>query len=102
MAGTRSRRTTRKGLEHLISKADLSEQTREALKGIALTPDTLTPVLQAQEQTAEVTRLIAGLAEVKKYGVSGYIYVHILAPRQGQYLYFDEYIRCRATTISRL
>jgi hypothetical protein len=37
--------------------------------------------LQAQEQTAEVTRLIAVLAEVKKYGVSGYIYVHILAPR---------------------
>jgi hypothetical protein len=81
-----------KGLEHLISKADLSEQTREALKGIALTQDTLTPVLQAQEQTAE-TRLIAVLAEVKKYCVSGYIYVHILAPRQRQYLYFDEYIR---------
>lgn len=37
--------------------------------------------MQAQEQTAEVTRLIAVLAEVKKYGVSGYIYVHILAPR---------------------
>jgi predicted ATP-dependent endonuclease of OLD family len=80
-----------KGLEHLISKADLSEQARETLKGIALTADTLTPVLQAQEQTAEVTRLIAVLAEVKKYGVSGYIYVHILAPRRPQYLYFDEY-----------
>ena len=49
--------------------------------------------MQAQEQAAEVTRLIAGLAEVKKYCVSGYIYVHILAPRQRQYLYFDEYIR---------
>jgi predicted ATP-dependent endonuclease of OLD family len=80
-----------KGLEHLISKADLSEQTREALKGVSLTPDTLTPVLQTQEQTAEVARLIAVLAEVKKYGVSGYIYVHILAPRAPKYLYFDEY-----------
>ena len=80
-----------KGLEHLISKADLSEQTRESLKGVSLTPDALTPVLQAQEQTTEVTRLITVLAEVKKYNVSGYIYVHILAPRKPQYLYFDEY-----------
>lgn len=80
-----------KGLEHLISKADLSEQTREALKGISLKPDALTPVLQAQEQTTEVTRLLAVLAEVKESGVSGYIYSHILAPRRPQYLYFDEY-----------
>jgi predicted ATP-dependent endonuclease of OLD family len=80
-----------KGLEHLIKRADLSEQTREALKGIALAPDALTPVLQAQEQTAEVIRLVAVLAEVKKAGVSGYIYAHILAPRRPQYLYFDEY-----------
>jgi ABC-type cobalamin/Fe3+-siderophores transport system ATPase subunit len=80
-----------KGIEHLIGKADLSEQTREALKGIALTADALTPVLQAQEQTAEVTRIVAVLAEVKRYSVSGYIYVHILTPRRPQYLYFDEY-----------
>lgn len=80
-----------KGLDYLISNADLSDQTSDALKGIALTPDALTPVLEAQEQTGEVTRLLGVLAEVKRYGVSGYIYVHILSPRRPQYLYFDEY-----------
>jgi predicted ATP-dependent endonuclease of OLD family len=80
-----------KGLEHLIGEADLSEQTRETLKGIALTPGTLIPILQAQEQTTEVARLLAVLAEVKKEGLNGYIYAQILAPRLPQYLYFDEY-----------
>jgi len=85
------RADTPKGLEHLIGKADLSDQTKEALKGAPMTADGLTAILQAQEQTAEVTRLLAVLADVKKHNVSGYIYVHVLAPRRPKYLYFDEY-----------
>lgn len=85
------RADTQKGLEHLIQQADLSEQTREALKGAAMTVDGLTPVLQAQEQTAEVTRLLGVVAEIEKHSLSGYIYVHILKPRKPKYLYFDEY-----------
>ncbi|WP_445218178.1 AAA family ATPase [Bradyrhizobium sp. Pa8] len=80
-----------KGLEHLIREADLSDQIKEALKGAAMTADGLTAILQAQEQTAEVTRLLNLLAEVKKLNLSGYIYSKILKPRRPQFLYFDEY-----------
>jgi energy-coupling factor transporter ATP-binding protein EcfA2 len=61
------------------------------LKGAPPTADALTAILQAQEQTTEVTRIIAVLAEVKKLDVSGYIFTHILTPRKPKYLYFDEY-----------
>ncbi|WP_338822090.1 AAA family ATPase [Bradyrhizobium septentrionale] len=82
---------TPKGLKYLIEKADLSDQTREALKGAALTADALTTILQTQEQTTEVTRIIAVLAEVRKINASGYIYAHFLKSRKPKYLYFDEY-----------
>ncbi|EIG62309.1 AAA family ATPase [Bradyrhizobium sp. WSM1253] len=82
---------TSNGLEHLISKADLSEQAGAALTDAPRTADGLSAILQAQEQTAEVTRLLAVLAEVKKSGISGYIYTHILLSRRPKYLYFDEY-----------
>jgi predicted ATP-dependent endonuclease of OLD family len=82
---------TENGLEYLIGKADFSDQTREALKGAALTAEALTTVLQEQEQTTEVTRIIAVLAEVQKVDVDGYIFAHVLKPRKPKYLYFDEY-----------
>ena len=81
----------RKGFEHLISKADLSAQTRAALKGVELTPDALTPVLQSQEQTVQVSQLVTTLEDIKQNGLMGHIYNRLLSSRQPKFLYFDEY-----------
>lgn len=82
---------TSEGLKHLVNKADLSDQIRAALTDAPNTAEGLSAILQAQEQTAEVTRLLAVLDEVSKSDVDGYIYAHILRSRRPQYLYFDEY-----------
>jgi predicted ATPase len=80
-----------KGLSFLIENADLVDAAKEALKAAVATNDALTAALAAQEQTAEITRLTAIMAGVKKRGFDGYLYDIYLAPHEPKYLYFDEY-----------
>jgi predicted ATP-dependent endonuclease of OLD family len=82
---------TNKALQHLIDKADFSEVTRDALKSVKLDADSLLAVLQAQEQTEEVRRIITVLQAITKRHVSGYILDTFLHPREPKFLYFDEY-----------
>jgi predicted ATP-dependent endonuclease of OLD family len=80
-----------KGLRYLIENADFSEQIRGALKPAATTPEAIVTILQAQEQSVEVNRIVSILEAIKQRKVNGYIYDHILKPRWPQFLYFDEY-----------
>lgn len=76
-----------KALSYLVKAADLSEQTREAAPDV----DELTTVLNDEEQTEEVKRLLEILTAVKTRGVSGYVYDTFVKPRLPKFLYFDEY-----------
>ena len=80
-----------KALQYLIDKADFSETTRDALKAVKPDAASLLPVLQAQEQTEEVRRVIQILDTITKRHVTGYILDAFLAPREPKFLYFDEY-----------
>ena len=80
-----------KSIQHLIDNADFSEITRDALKAVKPDAKSLLPVLQAQEQTEEVRRVIPILQTITKRHVSGYILDTFLNPREPKFLYFDEY-----------
>jgi len=80
-----------KALQHLVERADFSEATRDALKTVKPDAASLLPVLQAQEQTEEVRRVIQILDVITKRQVSGYVRDTFLTPREPKFLYFDEY-----------
>jgi predicted ATP-dependent endonuclease of OLD family len=74
---------------HLADSSDLVDNLREQLRAAA-NWDAFAAVLAAAEQTAEVARLIALIAEFGKRQGSHHAYT-ILASRVPKFLYFDEY-----------
>lgn len=82
---------TNKALQHLVDKADFSEVTREALKAAKPDANSVLTVLQAQEQTEEVRRVVSILQAIEKRTVAGYILDTFLHAHEPKFLYFDEY-----------
>ncbi|MER9915406.1 MULTISPECIES: AAA family ATPase [unclassified Mesorhizobium] len=80
-----------KALRHFVSIADFAEQTRQAVASAPTTVDALLVALETQEQTDEVTRVVAALNAIKKRNLTGYIFDSFLSDNEPSYLYFDEY-----------
>lgn len=83
-----------KGLKHLIENSQLPPDISAQLSPIEK-PQQMLEVLNSQEKTAEVKRLIEILTPVSKDGLSHYIYNTYLRTRVPKFFYFDEYYQMK-------
>ncbi len=77
-------------LSHLVEAADLTQQVASELSQLDSVGD-MVKVLSEAEQTEAVQNLTPILAGIVEYGMSRYIFDHILKERLPKFLYFDEY-----------
>ncbi|UFX41922.1 ATP-binding protein [Bradyrhizobium sp. 41S5] len=80
-----------KALRFLFSSADIPELTREAVAGAGLKAADVVAALNAQEQTAEIKRLVGIMTAIAKDSLIRFIYDQFLAAALPKFLYFDEY-----------
>ena len=83
------------GLQHILSRYSVPDETREALKSCS-TPAEATKVVANLEQTEAIQSITKWLnAFVTVGSIDLYIYNEILGARVPKFMYFDEYYQMR-------
>ena len=81
-------------IKFILANSQLPPDTSAQLEKCQ-TPEAALEVLQAQEKTEEITRLIRLLTRIAEKGLCEYIYETYISAHLPKFLYFDEYYQMR-------